>query len=439
MPQTLPFPGRTGVNDAGHLTIGGCDAVELAKTFGTPLYVFDEQLIRDNLRAYKAAIPGTLYASKAFLTLAMAQLVAEEGVGMDVVSGGELATALAAGFPAERIVMHGNNKSPAELAEAVHAGVGRIVVDSPSELLMLEAICQGMGKTQTIHLRITPGIKPDTHSYIQTGQLDSKFGTPIADGQALRLIHTAMQSAGVQLAGLHCHIGSQIFDLAGLESAMRLMIDLMAEVRDTTGAVLPELNIGGGLGIRYKTEHAPPSIADYAATMIAAITEQCAKHNLPVPRLLCEPGRSIVGEAGVTLYTVGTVKTIPGIRTYAAVDGGMGDNPRPALYDAVYEATLADRPQAPAPTTVTVAGKCCETGDILLKDVALAEPQPGDVLAVFATGAYNYSMASHYNRLPKPAVVFCRDGQATLVVERESYADLYAKDRPLHQEAPVKV
>lgn len=437
MTHPLPFPGRPGVNAAGHLTIGGCDAVDLAKTYGTPLYVYDEALLRDNLRAYKAAIPGTLYASKAFLTLAMAQLVAEEGVGMDVVSGGELATALAAGFPPERIVMHGNNKSPAELAEAVHAGVGRLVVDSEAELLMLEAIAQGMGKVQPIHLRITPGIKPDTHSYIQTGQLDSKFGTPIADGQALRLIHTAMQSAGIQVAGLHCHIGSQVFDLTGLEAAARLMIDLMAEVRDTTGAVLPELNIGGGLGIRYQNADAPPTIAVFAEQMTSAIADQCAKHGLPQPRLLCEPGRSIVGEAGVTLYTVGTIKTIPGVRTYVAVDGGMGDNPRPALYEAVYEATLADRPQTPGATLVTVAGKCCETGDILLKDVALADPQPGDVLAVFSTGAYNYSMASHYNRLPKPAVVFCRDGRATVVVERESYADLFAKDRPLHQEAGV--
>jgi diaminopimelate decarboxylase len=439
MSVSLPLPGSPGVNAAGHLTIGGCDAVELARTYGTPLYVYDEQQIRDQLRAYKAVIPGTLYASKAFLTLAMAQLVAEEGVGMDVVSGGELATALTAGFPAERIVMHGNNKSPAELAEAVQAGVGRIVVDSPAELLLLAEIARSLGMQQAIHLRITPGIKPDTHSYIQTGQLDSKFGTPIADDQALRLIQTAMQTPGVQLAGLHCHIGSQIFDLDGLDAALRLMIDLLADARDTTGAILPELNIGGGLGIRYRKTDTPPSIAAYAERLIGAIDEQCAQHGLTRPRLLCEPGRSIVGEAGVTLYTVGTIKTIPGVRTYIAVDGGMGDNPRPALYEAIYETTLADRPQAEAQTTVTVAGKCCETGDILLKDAHLADPQPGDVLAVFATGAYNYSMASHYNRLPKPAVVFCRDGEATLVVERETYADLYAKDRPLRRPAPQPV
>jgi diaminopimelate decarboxylase len=220
---------------------------------------------------------------------------------------------------------------------------------------------------------------------------------------------------------------------------MRLMVDLLADVRETTGAILPELNIGGGLGIRYQNEHAPPAIAVYAETLLGAITSQCDKHGLPVPRLLCEPGRSIVGEAGITLYTVGTIKTIPGVRTYVAVDGGMGDNPRPALYDAVYEATLADRPQAEAATVVTVAGKCCETGDILLKDARLADPQPGDVMAVFATGAYNYAMASHYNRLPKPAVVFCRDGEATLVVERETYADLYAKDRPLHRATSASV
>ncbi|MBC7544998.1 MAG: diaminopimelate decarboxylase [Candidatus Sericytochromatia bacterium] len=437
MANTLPFPGRHGVNDAGHLTIGGCDALELAATFGTPLYVFDEQLIRDNLRAYRAAIPGSLYAAKAFLTVAMAQLVASEGVGLDVVSGGELATALRAGFPAERIVMHGNNKSPAELAEAVSAGVGRIVVDSHRELLMLDEIARSMQRHPAIHLRITPGIKPDTHTYIQTGQLDSKFGTPIADGQAQQLIIDALNCSSIRLSGLHCHIGSQLFDLAGLEAAMRLMVDLMAETRAATGAALPELNIGGGLGIRYRNQDTPPDIATYAAHLIETITARCAVHDLPVPRLLCEPGRSIVGEAGVTLYTVGTIKDVPGIRTYLAVDGGMTDNPRPALYEAVYEATVASRPAAPATKIVTVAGKCCESGDILIRDVALPEPQPGDILAVFATGAYNYAMASHYNRLPKPAVVFCKDGEAHLIVERETYADLYAKDLPLPRAASV--
>lgn len=431
MTHTLPFPGRHTANADGHLCIGGVDATELAAVYGTPLYVYDEALIRDNLRAYKSVIPGTLYASKAFLTIAMCQLVAEEDVGLDIVSGGELATALAAGFPAERIVMHGNNKSLAELADAVRAGVGRIVVDSAAELAALDEVAHELGGVANVHLRITPGIQPDTHSYISTGQLDSKFGTPIEGGLALDLIRTALDYQSIHLAGLHCHIGSQLFDLEGLLAAARMMVTLLGEVRDELGCELPELNLGGGLGIRYRNSDAPPPIVTYTKALTETVQARCAELNLAMPRLLVEPGRSIVGEAGVTLYTVGTIKEVPGIRTYVAVDGGMGDNPRPALYDSVYECALANRVTAAATETVTIAGKCCETGDILIKDTRLAPPQSGDLLAVFATGAYNYSMASHYNRLPKPAVVLCRDGDSQLIVERETYADLYRLERPL--------
>lgn len=431
MTHTLPFPGRHTANADGHLCIGGVDATELATVYGTPLYVYDEALIRENLRAYKSVIPGTLYASKAFLTIAMCQLVAEEDVGLDIVSGGELATALAAGFPAERIVMHGNNKSLAELADAVRAGVGRIVVDSATELAALDEVAHELGCVANVHLRITPGIQPDTHSYISTGQLDSKFGTPIEGGLALDLIRTALDYQNIHLAGLHCHIGSQLFDLEGLLAAARMMVTLLGEVRDVLGCELPELNLGGGLGIRYRSTDAPPTIVTYAKALTETVQARCTELNLAMPRLLVEPGRSIVGEAGVTLYTVGTIKEVPGIRTYVAVDGGMGDNPRPALYDSVYECALANRVTAAATETVTIAGKCCETGDILIKDTRLAPPQSGDLLAVFATGAYNYSMASHYNRLPKPAVVFCRDGDSQLIVERETYADLYRLERPL--------
>ena len=425
-------------NTRGHLEVGGCDAVDLARDFGTPLYVFDEALLRDNCRAYRAAFEQRYpnvqveYAGKAFLCVAMARLVHEEGLHLDVASGGELFTALKAGLPPAGLVLHGNNKSAAELTMALDAGVGRIVVDSHHELDMLESLVAVRPHPQEVWLRVAPGVDPHTHRRIRTGQVDTKFGLDITSGAALEGVKRILRLQGLLFTGLHAHIGSNLHDAQAHLEALAALLDFAAVVREESGLAIEDLNIGGGLGVRYLPGDDVPSLESFADTITQALLDGLAERHLPLPRLLLEPGRSIVSEAGTTLYTVGAIKNVPipqapGTRTYIAIDGGMSDNPRPQLYDAEYTAFIANRMEQPADTTVRVAGKHCET-DILIQSVTVQRPEPGDVLAVPSTGAYNYSMASNYNRLPRPAAVFVRDGSARLVIRRETYEDVVRQD-----------
>ena len=423
------------VNERGHLEIGGCDCVELAKEFGTPLYVFDELLIRENCRRYKKAFAQNYpaeakvcYAGKAFLTLAMCRLVDEEGLWLDVASGGELFTALQAKFPPERIYMHGNFKTEDELKAAVRNKVGRVVVDCMEELERLNSIAASQNTVAEILLRLTPGVEAHTHEYIRTGQIDTKFGFHIENGIAFEGVKKALSLKNLKLRGFHSHIGSQIFETEPYRIAVEQMFSFAAMVRSETGFVMQELNLGGGLGIRYVPEDDPPSIESFVAAICDAVKETASRFGFELPSLAVEPGRSIVGEAGTTLYTIGVVKEIPKVRTYVSVDGGMSDNPRPALYGARYFAVVANKADRTPNKVVTVAGKHCES-DILIRDIALADPEPGDILAVFTTGAYHYSMASNYNRFPRPAVVFVKDGKAKLVVRRETYDDLLRCDQ----------
>ncbi|MCL5677585.1 MAG: diaminopimelate decarboxylase [Firmicutes bacterium] len=431
----MRFFGTSRVNARGHLEIGGCDSVDLAREFGTPLYVFDEDLIRSNLRQYRQGFaehyPGparVAYAAKAFLTTAMAALASEEGTDMDAVSGGEIYTALRGGFPAERILFHGNNKTPEEVQFALEAGVGRFVADNLYELDLLEEAAARRRTRARVLLRVTPGIDAHTHDYIRTGQVDSKFGLVLENGQALAAVRETLRRRHLELVGLHSHIGSQVFDPEPFADSAQVMMRFLAEVRRETGLTLSELDLGGGLGVHYTEQDDPPTIGDFTRHLAAAMVAAAGEADYPLPTLYVEPGRSIVAEAGTTLYTVGSIKDIPGIRTYLAVDGGMGDNPRPALYGAQYEACVANRMGQQPNCTVAVAGKCCESGDMLIQEIALSEPQPGDLLAVTTTGAYNHSMASNYNRLGRPAAIFVRGGRADLVVRRETYEDLVALD-----------
>lgn len=422
------------VNEAGHLQWGGCDAVQLAQTYGTPLYVVDETVFRDRARRYRdtlrrhASNSRVLYAGKALLTTAIARIVESEGLGLDVVSGGELFTALSAGFPAEHIYFHGNNKSEEELHYALDSGVGHIVADSEDELRLLATVARTKGVTARVLLRITPGVEARTHSHVQTGQVDSKFGFPLKDGIALAAARQAASSPGLQLAGYHSHIGSQILDTRSFVAAVDLMLDFLVEAERTTGVVAEQLNVGGGLGIRYNETDEEPAIETVVEAIATRIHDGCRERRITAPKLLLEPGRSIAGPSGMTLYSIGFTKRIPGVRTYVTVDGGMGDNPRVALYDARHEAVIANKAAAPRTDVVSVAGKYCETGDMLLHDIALPTSARGDVLAVFDTGAYNYSMASNYNRLPRPAVVLAGEGQHDLIVRRETYEDITARD-----------
>lgn len=431
----MHFYGTASRNEKGRLTIGGVDVADLAREFGTPLYIMDEELIRQNCREYVESFRqhypdfDVAYASKAFLCTAMAALVAQEGLSLDVVSGGEIATALQAGFPMARTYFHGNNKTADEIRLALDAGVGRFVVDSLHELHLLSRLLGERNETVRILLRVTPGVEAHTHEYISTGQLDSKFGIPIEGGLALAAAREALRTPGVELTGFHCHIGSQIFDLAGYRVAAERMLAFAAAVRAETGFTLSELSLGGGLGVRYVEGDRPVRPAQLVAVLAEAVRTGAAGYGLPLPRLIVEPGRSIVAEAGTTLYTVGTIKEIPGVRTYLSVDGGMGDNIRPALYQARYECVVANKLDSEPGRIVTVVGRYCESGDVLLTDVPVAaDVAPGDLLAVFATGAYNYSMASRYNRFPTPPVVFVRGGRADLVVRRESFAEMAACD-----------
>ncbi|MBM5803246.1 MAG: diaminopimelate decarboxylase [Cyanobacteria bacterium K_DeepCast_35m_m2_155] len=435
--QDLSSPNRnltplgSSLDSNGELMVGGCTLSELARTYGTPLYVLDEATLRATCRAYREALaahyPGralALYASKANSSLAISALVASEGLGLDAVSAGELLTALQGGMPAERIVLHGNNKSKEELALAASHGV-TVVADNWRDLELLAELAPELSQPVRLMLRFTPGIECHTHEYIRTGHLDSKFGF---DPDQLETVLKHLQNCSWgRLSGLHAHIGSQIFELQPHSDLAGVMADALALAR-RLGHPVEDLNVGGGLGIRYVTSDDPPSIQAWVQTVAEAVVEACRARGLELPRLLCEPGRSLVATAGVTLYSIGSCKTIPGIRTYVSVDGGMSDNPRPITYQSTYTAVLAERPTAAASDNVTVAGKHCESGDVLLKDVALPKAKPGDVLAVFATGAYNASMSSNYNRIPRPAAVLVGDGVAELVQRREQPEELLRYD-----------
>ncbi|MCL6591233.1 MAG: diaminopimelate decarboxylase [Firmicutes bacterium] len=431
----MKLHGTMQINTQGHLEIGGCDVTWLARRFGTPLYILDEEYLRSQCRSYRKELdrlyPDSLaiFASKALMTGAICKIIQSEGMGLDVVSGGELYTAARADFPLDKVFFHGNNKSPEELKMALEYGVGQIVVDNLGELNSLNRLAMAKGAKARILLRITPGIDAHTHSYTQTGQQDSKFGLGIAAGVAEAAVRHCLTLPGVELVGLHCHIGSQIFDIEPFGLAVKVMFDLLAKLREDTGFIAKVLDMGGGLGVFYHEGDDPPAVACCVAKIAGAVKECCALHNYPLPRLILEPGRSIVGEAGTTIYTVGVIKEIPGVRTYLAVDGGMADNPRVALYQAEYEAVIANKAGQTPGRLVTVAGKCCESGDILIRDIRLANPEPGDILAVFTTGAYNYSMASNYNRLPRPAMVLAHKGSADIIVARETYEDLISLDR----------
>lgn len=430
--------GTQRVNDAGHLEIGGCDAVALAERFGTPLYVVDEVAIRAACRAYRAAFESryphvtVAYAGKAFLVPAMARLVDEEGLDLDVASGGELHVARAAAFPGARLVFHGNNKSEDEVAHALDAGVGRVVIDNDLEIDRLDAAAQSRGRVQDVWVRVAPGVDPHTHRRIRTGQQDTKFGFNVASGAALEAVRVVLRRRGLLFTGLHAHIGSNLRDMDAHVGAIDALLDLAVTIREETGISVEELNVGGGLGIRYLPGDAVPSIDAFAERITRALLDGLAARHLPVPHLHLEPGRSIVGEAGTTLYRVGATKAVPiaeapGLRSFVAIDGGLSDNPRPQLYDAAYHAILANRAADQPTGTHRIAGKHCET-DTLIDAVDLPDPRPGDLLAVSSTGAYGHAMASNYNRLPRAAVVFVRDGLARLVARRETLDDLLRLD-----------
>lgn len=426
--------GTQRINDLGRLEIGGCDTVELARRFGTPLYIIDEAAFRGACRAYRQAFerrwPDTFitFSGKAFLTLASCRIVDEEGLGLDVCSRGELYTALQAGFPPARLIVHGNNKSPEEIRGALECEARLIVVDSLPELEVINRIAGELGKRAEILLRFSPGVEVDTHTHIRLGQVDTKFGLSPVGGQALAGVKQALALPNLNLRGLHCHIGSQILELRPFREATEAMVGFLAQVKVECGVELDHLDLGGGLGTRYLASHHPPSVEEYAAAIVETLKAALSRHGLKPVRLLQEPGRSLVAEAGTTLYTVGVIKEIPGVRTYVAVDGGLSDNPRPALYDAKYEAIVANKAVAPPADKVTISGKHCET-DTLIEAIDLPTLEPDDILAVQTTGAYNYSMASNYNRFCRPAAVLVNDGQVEEIVVRESFSDLIHTDR----------
>ncbi|MDE7330193.1 MAG: diaminopimelate decarboxylase [Clostridia bacterium] len=426
------------INSEGHLEIGGADTVALARKFGTPLYVFDEAHIREMMRVYKNTIASeyggnglVLYASKAFSCKAVYLIAKQEGIGVDVVSGGELYTAKEAGFPLEKVYMHGNNKLVRELEEALNAGIGCIVVDSYREADILDRLAGERGIKQKILLRTNPGVEAHTHAFVQTARTDSKFGFSVADGSAEKIINHVLNKKNLVLKGYHCHIGSQIFEKQSFVLAVEKLMDFNARIKRETGFEAEEINLGGGFGVWYNDEDPklqPADYAEYLKALIAAIKEKCAEHNLKQPYLLLEPGRSIVGEAGITLYTVGAIKDIAGVRKYVAVDGGMFDNPRYALYQSKYTALLANRANEPCTEKVSIAGKCCESGDLIGVDMALPEAQEGDILAILTTGAYNYSMASNYNRNFIPPAVLVNNGKADYIIRPQTYEDIVRND-----------
>ncbi|GIF64262.1 diaminopimelate decarboxylase [Asanoa ishikariensis] len=429
VPQLWP---RGVVRDSdGVLTVSGLNVKDLRAEFGTPAYVLDEDDLRARARAFQAAFQGhdVYYAGKAFLCRAVVRAIDEEGLFLDVCSGGELATALSAGMSPERIGFHGNNKSVRELERAVDAGVGRIIVDSFDEIDRLAAIARERGKRQPVLVRVTVGVEAHTHEFIATAHEDQKFGFSVGGGAAFKAVCKILDDDVLDLRGLHSHIGSQIFDASGFEVAARRVLALQAQIRDARGVELPEIDLGGGFGIAYTTQDDPAAPADLAERMLKIVDDECEARGLAVPKLSVEPGRAIVGPAVFTLYEVGTVKDVDGLRTYVSVDGGMSDNIRTALYDASYSATVAGRASTADPILARVVGKHCESGDIVVKDEFLpADVQPGDLLAVPGTGAYCRSMASNYNHVPRPPVVAVRGGEARVIVRRETEDDLLALD-----------
>lgn len=430
----MKFFGTMERNERGHLAIGGCDALELTKEYGTPLYVVDEALVRENCRLFKKSFSKSgmetevIYASKAFLNKAMCRLIQEEGLSLDVVSGGELYTALHAGFPAGKIYMHGNNKGREELRMAIEAGVGRIVVDNIQELELIEELCSQMEQHANILIRVNPGIEAHTHAYIQTANNDSKFGESIYDESFVGVFETLQHSKHVTLKGLHCHIGSQIFEGESFYSAATVMLEFIAELSSKFQFTIDELNLGGGFGVYYFEEDKPLDLQHCLKNLLEIIRNQAAHLNIKIPKLMIEPGRAIIANAGTTLYTVGGVKKTYGGKAYVFIDGGMTDNPRTALYDAKYDSVVANKLNMQREKNYAVAGKCCESGDIIIRDIKLPITERGDILAVLSTGAYNYSMASNYNRIPRPPVIFVKDGHAKLAVKRESFEDIIKND-----------
>ena len=423
------------VNENGHLTAGGIDTVELAKKYGTPLYVMDEQLIRKSCRSFKSSIDKfyggnglVCYASKAFCCKEMCRIMKEEGIGLDVVSIGELYTAVKSGFDCDKICFHGNNKTNEELEFAVENNIGHIIVDNISELERLSAIAKAKGVTAKIMFRIKPGIDAHTPNFVKTGQIDSKFGFALETGEAFDAVKKAVESENIILRGLHCHIGSQIFDIEPFESASEVMLKFIAKIKNELGFEIKELNLGGGFGIKYLESHDPVPYETYMERVSETVHKCCKELEINLPFILIEPGRSIAGPAGITLYTVGARKEIPNIRTYVSIDGGMCDNPRYILYQSEYEAIVANKASQPRDEKVTIAGKCCESGDLIGENMPLQHAESGDIIAVCATGAYNYSMSSNYNRIPKPPVVFINNGESRIVIKKETLDDIIRND-----------
>lgn len=424
------------INAAGHLTIGGVDTLELAEQFGTPLVVYDVAAIRDQIRRFKKVFEDNdvdyevSYASKAFSSVAIYQVMKEEGAHTDVVSGGELTTAIKAGFPMDKVSFHGNNKSLAELKLAVDHHVGMIMLDNFHEIDLLNQVLEEADTSADVMLRITPGISAHAHKYDQTGQVDSKFGFDVDSGQADKALQKVLANPRLRMHGLHAHIGSQIFELEGFELAAKKLIDIAAHWQEAFGYTAEIVNVGGGFGIKYVASDKPLRPEQFVDAIVKTIKKTAQEKGLPLPEIWIEPGRSIVGPAGYNLYTVGSRKDVPGLKPYVTIDGGMGDNIRPALYQAKYETVLARDPQAKPVETVRLAGKYCESGDIMAEAQPLPATKAGDVLVTLDTGAYGYAMASNYNRNPRPAVVFAENGKASLVIKRESYADLIHLDLP---------
>lgn len=416
--------------ESNELCIGGISCSDLVKEFGSPLYVMDENLLISTCKSYydnfkcKENHNRVAYAGKAFLTKAMCKLVNEQGLYLDVVSGGELFTAYKAEFPLNKVYFHGNNKSRGEIELGVKLGVGRFVVDNLDEMKMLNEEAGKNNIKQDIYLRLTPGIEAHTHDYIKTGQIDSKFGFAPVGETIMNAVKLALDCENLNLKGLHCHIGSQIFETEPYKDAVEIMMNFMKEIKDQTGHIIPELDLGGGFGIHYTDEDKPREPKEYCEVILNKVDEVCSRLNIERPILTIEPGRSIVGNAGITLYTIGAIKNIEGVRTYVSVDGGMTDNIRPALYGAKYEMAIANKIDEKANTRVAIAGKCCESGDIFIEDICIQKPEIGDILAVFSTGAYGFSMSSNYNKNPKAPVVFIKDGVVRLVSKRQSYEEL---------------
>lgn len=424
-----------GVNEKGNLTIGGIDTLDLAKKYGTPLYVLDEDLIRKNCEKFKKSIDNyynknglVCYASKAFSCKEIYRIMKDEDLGVDVVSIGEMYTAISAGFPSEKIYLHGNNKTMEELKFAVEHKIGRIVVDNLNELEWLSLICKEMNSKVDILIRVKPGIDAHTHDFIRTGQIDSKFGFAIETGEALNAAKIASKLDNINLIGAHCHIGSQILDVDPFVLAADVMMKFISDVKDEIGVEMCELNLGGGFGIKYVDEDDPVDYEEYMKAVSSTIQKKCDQYNLNKPFIVIEPGRSLIAPTGITLYTVGSRKEIPNVRTYVSVDGGMTDNPRYAIYRSEYDAVVANKAGEEKNELVTIAGKCCESGDLIGENMPLQHAEAGDILVVCATGAYNYSMASNYNRNLKPAVVMVKGGKSRLIVNRETLEDLVRND-----------